>query len=64
MNRRRRDVDAGRVFEIGAVRILMALAEAHHRLVRPGIVVEHRISMIASRYRLGFLAAVPSVSAR
>ena len=35
-------VDACCVFEIGAVGILMALAEAHQRLVRPGIVVKHR----------------------
>lgn len=35
-------VDARRVFEVGAVGILMALAEAHQRLVGPGIVVKHR----------------------
>lgn len=34
-------VDACRVFEIGAVRILMAFAETHQGLVRPGIIVEH-----------------------
>ena len=34
-------VDARGVFEIGAVGILVALAEAHQRLVGPGIIVEH-----------------------
>ncbi len=34
-------VDACRVFEVGAVGMLMALAKAHQRLVRPGIVVKH-----------------------
>jgi hypothetical protein len=33
-------VDAGRIFEVGAIGILMALAEAHQRLMGPGIVVE------------------------
>ena len=34
-------VDARTVFQIGAVGILMALAKAHQRLVRPWIVVQH-----------------------
>ena len=35
-------VDAGGVFEVGAGRVLVALAKAHQRLVRPRVVVEHR----------------------
>ena len=35
-------VDARRIFDVGRLRILMALAEAHQRLMRPGIVVIDR----------------------
>ena len=35
-------IDAGGVVEIGPARILVPFAEAHQRLVRPGIVVEYR----------------------
>ena len=34
-------IDACRVFDIGTLGVLMALAEAHQRLVCPGIIVEH-----------------------
>lgn len=35
-------VDPRRVLQVGAVRVLVALAKAHQRLVRPGVVVEDR----------------------
>ena len=35
-------VDARRVFDVGRVRVLVALAEAHQRLVRPRVAVEDR----------------------
>ena len=36
-------VDAGGIIEVGARRVLVALAKAHQRLAGPGIVVENRI---------------------
>ena len=38
----REAVDPRRVLEVRRVGVLVAVAEAHQRLVRPGVVVEHR----------------------
>ena len=39
---RRVVVDPRGIFEIGGLRVLVPLAKTHQRLVRPGILIEHR----------------------